>query len=407
MVENVARVGSRFVSLVLLLLALPALSAPPQSSAPAATNPASSSAWSPAWTSSMWKGSATQALDVVDATIRMEVRVGAAGQALRLRLSNEYGDAPLKIGAATVSRANGQIARVTFDGASTTQIWATTPLLSDAVDLPVEAFELLQVSIYFPDATSLATIHGVRGAPTAVSAAGDHSANPAFAAVRTHVYRPLLAGIDVLGARSRPVIVAYGDSITDNVGCANDAPVVCRWGEVLGQRLTAAGMPHIVVTQAIGGNRVLHAGVGPSAVARFDRDVLAIPGVSHVVLLEGINDIGNSGPQNPLTAADLIRGFRQLIARAHANGIKVYASPILPWQGASKFTDEREAIRKAVNNWIRSAGEVDAVIEFDTVVADPADPLRLKLQLQLGDNLHPNGMGETAMGEAVSLKLFQ
>ncbi len=386
--------GLCLLSLALLLAALPAMAAAPPH-------------WTRAFTSSLWKGSDRHTLEIADATIRMEVRVGAAGEALRLRLSNEYGDAPIKIGAITVRRADGQIAQLLFDGSPTTQIWPNAPLVSDAVTLPVEAFELVQVSIYFPDAVSLSTLHGVRGAPTAVSAPGNHSGNPAFIAERTHVYRPLLAGIDVLGARPRPVIVAYGDSITDNVGCANDEPVVCRWGEVLGRRLTAAGKPHVVLTQAIGGNRLLYAGVGPSALARFDRDVLAVPGVSHVILLEGINDIGNSGPSYPLVAADLIRGYRQIISRAHDHGIKIYASPILPWKGASRFTDAREAIRQEVNAWIRSSGAFDGIIDFEPVVADPADPQRLMPPLQLGDNLHPNGEGETRMGNAVPLDLFR
>ena len=388
------RLGIFLLTLALLIAAVPAMANEPPS-------------WTRGWTSSMWQGTARHTLQIKNATIRMEVRVGAAGQALRMRLSNEYGSAPLAIGAMTVTRANGQMAQVLFDGSPTSRIWPTTPLVSDPVALPVEAFELVQVAIYFPDQVSLSTVHGVRGQPTLVSARGDHSANPEFTAERTHNYRPLLSGIDVLGAEPRPVIVAYGDSITDNVGCANAAPVTCRWGEVLGRRLTAAGLPHVVVTQAIGANRVLHAGVGPSALARFDRDVLAVPGVSHVVLLGGINDIGNSGPENPLTAADLVRAYRQIILRAHDFGIKVYASPILPWQGARRFTEEREAIRIQVNNWIRTSGEFDGVIELDKVVADPANPLRLASPLQLGDNLHPNGEGETAMGNAIPLELFR
>ena len=389
-----AKLGIFLLTLALLIAAVPAMSAEPL-------------AWTRSWTSSMWQGTSRHTLEIENATIRMEVRVGAAGQALRLRLSNEYGDAPLTIGAMTIRRADGQVEQVMFDGSPTTRIWATTPLVSDPVAMPVEAFELVQVTVYFPHKVSLSTIHGVRGEPTSVSARGDHSANPAFTAERSHDYRPLLAGIDVLSTAPRPVIIAYGDSITDNVGCANAARVICRWSEVLGRRLTAAGMPHVVVTQAIGANRLLYAGVGPSALARFDRDVLAVPGVSHVVLLEGINDIGNSGPENLLTAADLVRGYRQIISRAHDFGIKVYASPILPWKGASRFTDEREAIREAVNRWIRTSGEFDGVIDFDTVVADPADPQRLAPQLQLGDNLHPNGEGETAMGNGVPIKLFR
>ncbi len=388
------RFGVFVLALALVFATVPAMSAEPL-------------AWTPAWTSSMWQGTSNHTLALENATIRMEIRVGASGRAIRLRLSNEYSDASLTIGAMIVRRADGQMARVLFDGAPTAQIWPKAPLVSDPLELPVEAFELVQVAIYFPQEVSLSTVHGVRGEPTLVSAPGDHSAKREFPTERTHAYRPLLAGLDVLGGGPRPVIVAFGDSITDNVGCANAAPATCRWSEVLGRRLTATGLPHVVVTQAIGANRLLHSGVGPSALARFDRDVLALPGVSHVILLEGINDIGNSGPDNPLSASDLIRGYRQIIERAHEFGIKVYGSPILPWKGASRFTEEREAIRREVNQWIRTSGAFDGVIEFDTVVADPADPLLLATPLQLGDNLHPNGEGETAMGNSIPLDLFR
>lgn len=381
------------LGIVLLFAAAPAQSSPPR-------------CWTRSWTSSMWQGTASHTLEINDATIRMDVRVGMAGEALRLRLSNEFGDAPLTIGAMTVTRADGQVARVLFDGSPTTRIWPTTGLVSDAVPLPVDAFEIVRVAIYLPQEVSLSTVHGVRGEPASISAGGNHSENPAFAAERTHNYRPLLAGIDVLSAEARPVIVAYGDSITDNVGCANAAPVTCRWGEVLGRRLTDAGMPHVVVTQAISANRILFAGVGPSALARFDRDVLAVPRVSHVVLLVGINDIGSSGPDHPLTANDLIQAYRQIVSRAHDFGIKVFGSPILPWKGASRFTEEREAVRLTVNSWIRGSGEFDGVVEFDAVVADTADAMRLAPELQLGDNLHPNGEGETAMGNSIPLEMF-
>lgn len=385
---------SLMIAIMLLLSATPVLATEPP-------------VWTRAWTSSVWQGTQRHTLEVDNATIRMEIRAGAAGQAIRLRLSNEYGDVPLTIGAVTVRRANGEMAEVKFDGSPSAVIWQKTPLVSDPVNLPVNAFELVQVAIYFPDEARLTTVHGVRGEPTIVSAKGNHSANPTFPTVRSHAYRPVLTGLDVLGGAQRPVIVAFGDSITDNVGCANAAPVTCRWGEVLGRRLADAGMPHVVITQAIGANRVLRGGVGPSALARFDRDVLAVPGVSHVILLEGINDIGNSGPENPLTTGDLIRGYRQLIVRAHEFGIKVYGSPILPWRGASRYTEDREAIRAEVNRWIRTSGEFDAIIELDSVVADQSDPSQLAAPLQLGDNLHPNGEGETAMGNAIDLELFR
>ncbi|WP_326524381.1 SGNH/GDSL hydrolase family protein [Sphingomonas sp.] len=362
--------------------------------------------WTRAWTSSLWPADPPQADVVESATIRSQVRVGAGGPALRLRLGNDYGTAPVRIGAATIRRADGRIARVTFGGAGAARIEPGAPLVSDAVALPVAAFELVEVSLYLPDRVALVTTHGAHGSPTAVSPPGDHS-GAAFEAARSFGFRPLIAGIDVQARLARPVVVAYGDSITDNTWCANASPVVCRWGDVLGRRMAKAGMPHVVVTQAIGGNRVLNRGTGPSALERFDRDVLAVPGVTHVVLLEGINDLGSMAPDNPFTAEDLIAAYRQMIARAHEHGIKVFASPMLPWQGWRRYSPEREAMRLKVNDWIRTGGAFDAVIELDRAVADPADPTRLKAELQSGDGIHPNAAGETAMGEAIPLRLFR
>ncbi|MDV3456570.1 SGNH/GDSL hydrolase family protein [Sphingomonas sp. HF-S4] len=367
--------------------------------------------WTPAWTASMWQGVGDKQQVAVDnATISFAVRVGAEGGKLRLRLSNEYGPA-LRIGAASVRVAGGPSVKVMFDGQATTILPANAPLLSDAVPLAVKQFDVVEVSLYLPEKVSLATIHGASGAKTSISATGDNTAAPFTAAAKADM-RPLLAGIDVLGAKPRPVIVAYGDSITDNTGCALDAVPVCRWSDVLGRRLAKAGKPHVVVTQAISGNRVLSMGTGPSALSRFDRDVLSLRGVTHLVLLEGINDIGSLGPPLPdgapaLTAEQLIQGYRQLIARAHDHGIKVIAMTVLPYEGAGYYSPEGEAIRVRVNDWIRTSRAFDGVIDMEKVVADPANPKKLNPALQRGDNLHPHGEGEAKMGEAIDLGLFK
>jgi lysophospholipase L1-like esterase len=367
--------------------------------------------WTRAWTASMWQVPDAQAKTLENVTIRSAVRVGAGGAELRLRLANDYGPA-LTIGAATVRLAGGKAVRVTFGGQASVRVPEGAPLVSDPIALPVKAFDVVEVSLFFPEATRFNTVHDVVGEQTLVSAAGDHSAEDFLPAEKWRL-RPLIAGLDVSGAKQRPVVVAFGDSITDNVGCANDAMPRCRWGDVLGRRLAAAGKPHVVVTQAISGNRILANGTGPSALSRFDRDVLAVPGVSHVVLLEGINDIGNSGREAngvarpTITADQLIAGYRQLALRAHERGIKVYAMTILPYVGAGYQTPTGEAMRVQVNQWIRSTKDFDAVIDMEKVVADPADPTRLAAELQGGDNLHPDGRGETRMGEAIDLKLFR
>lgn len=374
--------------------------------------PAQAQHWTPAWTASMWQAG-DGGVAVENATIRSAVRVGAGGKSIRLRLANDYGPA-FEIGAATVRLRGGQTVRVSFDGRGSVVVPEGAPLISDPIALPVKAFDVVEVSLYLPKAVRLATVHDSAGQPTVISAPGDHSATD-FAPAATSRLRPLIAAIDAETPRQRPVVVAYGDSITDNVGCALDAVPICRWGDVLGRRLAAAGKPHVVVTQAISGNRVLATGAGPSALARFDRDVLAMPGVSHVVLLEGINDIGNSGRErngvrNPVVTAEaLIQGYRQLVRRAHDHGIKVIAMTILPYEGAGYATPEGEAVRVAVNQWIRTSKTFDAVIDMEKTVADPANPKRLARHIQgeKGDNLHPNGAGETAMGEAIPLELFR
>lgn len=369
--------------------------------------------WIPAWTASMWKPAGPrQEVAVENATISFAVRVGAEGERIRLRLSNEYGE-QLRIGAASVRLRGGKTVPVTFGHAGAVGVPANGAIVSDAASLRVKAFDVVEVSLYLPDAVRLNTVHGAAGDETLISATGDHTGAP-FTAARMSGNRPLLAGIDVLGKMQRPVVVAYGDSITDNAGCAIDAVPVCRWGDVLGRRLAQAGKPHVVVTQAIGGNRVLSVGTGPSAVERFDRDVLALPGVTHVVLLEGINDIGSSGRARPdgtaapaITADQLIDGYRRIIDRAHQRGIKVIGLTVLPFEGAGYYTEAGEAIRMRVNEWIRTSGAFDAVFDMEKVVADPSNPKRLDPALQRGDNLHPDGRGETRMGEAIPLDLFR
>ncbi|WP_294391523.1 SGNH/GDSL hydrolase family protein [uncultured Sphingomonas sp.] len=368
-------------------------------------------AWTRAWTASMWQANEAQAVPVHDVTLRSAIRVGAGGRALRLRLANDHGGI-LAIGAATVRLPHQPAVRVTFGGDPHPDMPVGAPLVSDPIPLPVKPFDIVEVSLYLPGPTRLTTVHEVAGQPTQVSPHGDHSAED-FQPVSTSDMRPLIAGLDVLADGKRPIVVAVGDSITDVGSCPNDAVPVCRWGDVLGRRFAKAGMPHVVVTQAISGNRVLAPGTGPSALARLDRDVLAMPGVSHIVLLEGINDIGNSGlirhgvANPPITATDLIQGYRQFVARAHERGIKVIALTLLPFEGAFYYSPDRDAIRRAVNAWIRTSGTFDAVVDTERVVADPDNPRRIAAGLQSGDNLHPDGRGETRIGEAIDLRLFR
>ena len=369
--------------------------------------------WNPAWTASMWKAAdRNQEVSIENATVRFAVRVGTEGGKIRLRLSNEYGQ-QFRIGSASIRLRDGKAVRVTFDRQGSVHVPANADIVSDATKLRVKAFDVVEISLYLPDAVKLNTVHGAGGAKTLISPPGDHTKS-SFTPARRSDNRPLLAVVEVLGKTARPVIVAYGDSITDNTGCAIDAVPICRWGDVLGRRLTAAGKPHVVVTQAISGNRVITFGTGPSAVERFERDVLKLPGVTHVVLLEGINDIGSSGRVRPngttaptITYEELIEGYRKIIASARTRKIKVMALTILPFQGAGYHTERGEAMRVRVNDWMRTSGEFDGVFDMEKVMADPTNPKRLNPALQRGDDLHPDGRGETRMGEAIPLEWFQ
>ena len=204
-------------------------------------------------------------------------------------------------------------------------------------------------------------------------------------------------------------MVAFGDSITDGVGSSLGADA--RWPNDLARRLDALADPTLAVAdEGIGGNRVLASArcCGASAEARFGRDALDQPGVRDVIVLEGINDIGFSAalPGPGVSAAQIIAGYQQLIAQAHARSLKIFGATLLPFQGARPYTAAGEATREAVNTWIRTSGAFDGVIDFDAVMRDPADPLRLNPAYDSGDHLHPNDAGYQAMADAISLKML-
>lgn len=362
--------------------------------------------WTRAWTSSLWQGNEKQVIAVENQTLRTQIRVGAGGSAIRLWLANDFGKMPVRIGRVTVRSADGWVVPVNFAGQSTSRIAIGAPMVSDAIPLAVKPFELIEISIHLPERTALVGVHVDRANMLQISGAGDFTQSEAWNNFSTSELRPLVAGIDVLGNRNRPVIVAFGDSITDATACANSEPEPCRWSEMLGRRLAAASKPHVVVNQGIGGNKILTPVAGPNALARLDRDVLAIPGVSHLLLLEGINDIGTSGDTR-ITAEELIEGYRQLTLRARERGIKVIALTVIPFEGAGYYRPERELMRERLNIWIRSAGIFDGVVDMDKAMGDPGNPKRLRSDLQVGDNLHPNSAGQRSMGRAIPLSLFR
>jgi len=347
-------------------------------------------------------------------TARQVVRPGVGGDRLRVRFTNELSDTPLSIGAASIARLDaagnivpGSIRPLTFGGARGVMVPAHAPYLSDPVALTATAGEQFAVSVYYPG----------QAAPPAHAqmldiASGDATAEATFRNAR-HVRAPGLASeLDVSTASKPRVLVAFGDSITE--GAASTPGAAMSYPDQLGKMLAARpdGWCWSVVNAGISGNRLLHDGRGPDAISRFDRDVLSVPGVTHVILLEGINDIGKI--MNPaqagqeVTADQIIDTYRQLLARAHARGVKLIIGTILPFKGAGYDSDEGERKRLAVNAWIHAhARQFDGLIDFDKAMQQPGDPMALRPGEEHGDHLHPNDLGYTRMAKTALAELLE
>ena len=352
-------------------------------------------------------------------TVREIIFTSVGGDPIRLELTNAFGVSPLQVGHVTVAEAGlgaaavpGTIHPVTFGGSASVRIPAGAQVLSDPVVMQVEPLQNLAVSVYLPGRTGAATIHSDAQQVNWMSAAGDHAGEAGAGAfilqTRSWYY---LSGLVVRSPGAAGTVVAFGDSITD--GVQSTVGVDMRWPNDLARRLDAQGGPGLsVADEGIGGNRVLTGSrcCGASAEARFARDALDQPGVRDIIVLEGINDIGfgagvpNAGPD--VSAAQLIAGYEQLIAQAHARGLRIFGATLLPFQGAGYYTAAGEATREAVNTWIRTSGAFDGVIDFDAVMRDPADPLRLNPAYDSGDHLHPDDVGYQAMANAVNLEML-
>lgn len=357
-----------------------------------------------------------------DATLRQVVRVSLGGERLRVRFSNVFGTEPLVIGGASVAISNGP-GRSTIDpassrllrfgGAVSVSIPAGAEYLSDPVDLPHAAGSDLAVSIHFPAAPARQTSHpGARA--TSFIAPGQHLAAAELRGAASFTRWYQLAGIDVQAAAGTHAVVAIGDSITDGYGVAPDTNL--RWTDTLAARLRQAGMTGVgVVNAGIGGGRLLRDGLGPNLAARFGRDVLERPGVSHAIVLIGVNDFGtlhrntdDSPAARGRLLADMQEALRQSVARAHARGVCVIGATITPYAGSAYYHPKapNEQDRQAYNDWIRRSGVFDGVIDFDAALRDPARPDHL-LKAYDNDGLHPNMEGYKAMAEAVPLELLK
>lgn len=352
-----------------------------------------------------------------DQTVRMIVRPTIAGGAWRVQFSNASDGEPLRIGRAAIAKSAdagairpGTSQALSFAGQADVTIQPGAVVFSDPVTLDVTALELLAISIHLPDDVAVNTVHPL-GLRTTYIAKGERTGDTALAGAETNRSYFWLSGLVAEADAQAGTIVAFGDSITDGYGTTPDAGRA--WPELLAERLQAdARTRHLsVINMGISGNRVRRDGAGLSALARFDRDVLARPGVRWVILLEGINDINFAAiPGMPaseaVTAEDLIAAYAQFVDRAHLHGIKVMGATIAPTEGTWLYSEKTEQLRQAVNQWIRSSGKFDALVDFDAVLRDPARPTRLNPAYDPGDNVHPNDAGNAAMARAIDLTRF-
>ena len=358
--------------------------------------------WVGTWASAQQKcepGNAPPAPGFADTTLRQVIHVSLGGKKIRVRFSNEFGNAGLQILSAHVAVSAGAGAirsetdqPLTFRGVSSVTIPAGAPMWSDPLDFNLAALSDLAVTIHLQGVPADITAHpGAR--TTSYLQAGERVSAPDLpdAARTEHWY--FLSGVDVLARGS--AVVTLGDSITDGRNAKNNG----RWPDGLARRLQASQIA--VLNQGIGGNCLLHCGLGPNALARFDRDVLAQNGVRWLIVLEGINDLGAHG--NP---EEMIEAYRQIVHRARAHGIRVFGATIMPVGDSFYFSPQLEKDRQTLNHWIRSSGQFDAVIDFDEATRDPQKPTHLAPAADSGDHLHPANPGYRLMADAIDLRLF-
>jgi lysophospholipase L1-like esterase len=398
----------------------------------AAQTTAGTEHWVPTWTTALMQAPAVPVVSVGQPltaaqeaqngfnkqTIRMIVPVSIGGRRVRVRLSNTHGSAPLTLGSAHLA-LHGQGSAVVpgsdralaFGGRPGCIIAPGATAMSDPVDLEVPALSELAVSIYVPGATSAPTMHIAGLHTTYISKQGDSTGQPSIEDVVTTQSWYWISGVYVAAPANAAAVVGFGDSITD--GARSTPDTNSSWpSRLAGRMLANPGTATVaVVNQGIGGNRILRDGTGVNALGRFDEDVLSLPGVKWVILLEGINDIGQGTgpaavPANSITAEDLIAAMGQFVEQAHLRGIRVMGGTLTPYAGAAYHSEKGEAIRETVNEWVLRKGSFDAVTDFAAATRDPEHPLQFRPAFDSGDHLHPNDAGYKAMADAIDVATF-
>ena len=354
-------------------------------------------------------------------TLRMIPRVSIGASTLRVRISNAYGTRPLAIGAACVglrstgsALVSGSNRRLTFGSEARATVAAGAMVVSDPVELAFAPLSDLAVSVHLPG--DLPTSFGITGRyarqTNYVSPPGDFAGEDVMPVGRLTDDWYFVCGIDVVAPPETGAVVALGDSLTDANISTHDGHH--SWPSQLARRLIARprGRPMAVMNQGLGGNRILHDIRGDSGLRRFDRDVLAQPGVTHSVIMLGTNDLRNRNGKadEEVTASQMIAGLKQFAVRGQARGIKVIGGTLTPFENETflpgAWNPKREAVRQRVNEWLRGTDAFDAIVDFDRALSDPDHPARMLPIYDCGDHLHPSDLGYRTLGDAIDLGLF-
>ncbi len=386
--------------------------------------------WIGAWASSQALPGAKDGLDTSDdLTLRQIVHLTAGGDALRVKLSNLFGTEPLHMSSVHIARplsvSSGQIEAatdrpVTFSGRADVTIPADAEYLSDPVTLPVAAFTDIAISVHLDTVPAQQTSH-IASHQNSFVAHGEQTALADLTDAKKMDHWFFLSGVDVAASPGSVALVALGDSITDGTGSTTNGND--RWLDDLARKLALSRdrRQFAILNAGIGGNRLLADGRGPSAVTRFDREVLAQPGVRYLIVLEGINDLRRADMEPPRSASEheahvrsITAAYEQIILQAHAHGMLVMGATITPDMDAvysqptvlDRPSAAHEADRQTINRWIRTSGHFDAVVDFDAVVRDPAHPDHLLPAYDSGDHIHPSPVGYQAMADAIPLSFF-